>query len=139
MGVPCFFIKTFIKKDGCTNLEIVQGYRNKDGKARHKFIQAIGSLDVLEKEYEDPIAHFKQVAKQMTAEHEEKTHPVTLTISTQDSLPVGTENRKNFGHVAISKLYHELELDYFINNRRHYTKTAYNHFLRLNSPEKPSM
>lgn len=119
-----FLRKNRNSKTGRTHLAIVQGYRSTDGRNRHKTVQKIGFLDVLEKDYEDPITHFTQVAKQMTAEHEEKTRPITLTISTQDSLPVGTDNRKNFGHVAISKLYHELELDYFINNRRRYTKTA---------------
>ena len=122
-----FLRKNRGSKTGRTHLAIVQGYRDADGRNRHKTVQPIGYLDVLEKEYEDPIAHFKQVAKQMTDKYEEKTRPVTLSISPQDTLPLGTDNRKNFGHVAFSHLYHELELDYFINNRRRYTKTAYNH------------
>ncbi len=122
-----FLRKNRNAKTGRTHLAIVHGYRSADGRNRHKTVQKIGFLDVLEQEYEDPIAHFTQLAKQMTAEHEEKTRPITLTLSPQDSLPVGTDNRKNFGYVAISKIYHELELDYFINNRRRYTKTAYNH------------
>ena len=63
----------------------------------------------------------------MTTEEQERNKPVTISIFPQTSLPVGTDNRKNFGHVAFSHLYHELELDYFINNRRRYTKTEYNH------------
>ena len=122
-----FLKKTFIKKTGRTNLAIVQGYRNKDGKSRHKIIQSIGYLDDLTDQFDDPIAHFKQRAKELTAAQKEKTRPVTLSISPQSSLPVGTYNRKNFGHVAFSHLYHELELDYFINNRRRYTKAKYNH------------
>ncbi len=122
-----FLKKTFIKKTGRTNLAIVQGYRNKDGNARHKIVQSIGYLDEFMGQYDDPIKHFKQVANELTAEQKEKEHPVTLSISPQSSLPVGTDNRKNFGHVAFSHLYHELELDYFINNRRRYTKAEYNH------------
>lgn len=122
-----FLRKNRNSKTNRTHLAIVQGYRDTDGRNRHKTIQTVGYLDVLEKEYEDPIAHFEQVAKQLTAAHEEKTRPVTLSISPQASLPVGTDNRKNFGHVAFSHLYHELELDYFINNRKRYTKAEYNH------------
>ena len=122
-----FLKKTFIKKTGRTNLAIVQGYRNKDGKSRHKIIQSIGYLDEFTDQYDDPIAHFEQRAKELTAAQKEKTRPVTLSISHQTSLPVGTDNRKNFGHVAFSHLYHELELDYFINNRKRYTKAEYNH------------
>ena len=46
-------------------LSIVQGYR-KDGKVKHKTIEKLGYLDDLKKEYNDPIAHFKEVAKQMS-------------------------------------------------------------------------
>jgi len=87
----------------------------------------VGYLDVLEKEYPDPIAHFEKIAKKMTDEIREKTQPIQLSISTEQTLPVGTDNRKNFGHVAFSHLYHELEMDYFINNRRRYTEARYNH------------
>ncbi len=122
-----FLRKNRNSKTGRTHLAIVKGYRSTDGRNCHKTVQSIGYLDLLEKKYKDPIAHFEQVAKKLTAEHEEKNRPVSLSISPQASLPVGTDNRKNFGHVAFSNLYHELELDYFINNRRRYTKAEYNH------------
>jgi transposase len=105
----------------------VQGYRNSEGKTRHKTIQKVGYLDVLEKQYEDPIAHFEQLAKKMTNEIREKNKPIQISISSKETLAVGTDNRKNFGHMAFSSLYHELELDYFINNRRRYTDAQYNH------------
>lgn len=122
-----FLKKTFIKKTGRTNLAIVQGYRNKCGKPRHKIVQPLGYLDEFTDQYDDPVAHFKQRAKDMTIEQKKRNEPVTLSISPQASLPAGTDNRKNFGHVAFSHLYHELELDYFINNRRRYTEAEYNH------------
>ena len=53
---------------GRTYLSIVEGYR-KDGKVRHKTIEKLGYLDDLEKQYADPIAHFKEVAKQMNKEN----------------------------------------------------------------------
>lgn len=34
---------------------------------------------------------------------------------------------KNFGYAALSKLCHALKIDYFINNRRRYTDSSYNH------------
>jgi len=45
----------------------VQGYRDPNtGKVKHKTVKSLGYLDELEKEFKDPIAHFKEVAKQMT-------------------------------------------------------------------------
>ena len=122
-----FLRKCRYKKTGRTYLSIVQGYRNSEGKTRHKTIQKVGYLDVLEKQYEDPIAHFEQLAKKMTNEIREKNKPIQISISSKETLAVGTDNRKNFGHMAFSSLYHELELDYFINNRRRYTDAQYNH------------
>ncbi len=122
-----FLRKNRSSKTGRTYLSIVRGFRDEEGKNRHKTIQSLGYLDVLEKEYDDPITYFENIAKQMTAREKEKNQPVKLSISPKASLPVGTDNRKNFGYVAFSYLYHELELDYFINNRRRYTKAEYNH------------
>ena len=119
--------KSTSSKTGRTQLSIVHGFRDNEGKVRQKTIQTLGFLDVLEKEYEDPIAHFETLARKMTAELREKAKPIQLSISIDKGLPVGTDNRKNFGYVAFSHFYHELELDYFINNRRRYTDAKYNH------------
>ncbi len=137
-----FLRKNRSSKTGRTYLSIVRGYRDKEGKNRHKTVRKVGYLDVLQKEYEDPIAHFEKLAREMTAEVREKNKPIQLLVSTDQTMPVDTDNRKNFGHVVFSHLYHELELDYFINNRRRYTDAEYNHnsifkmlvYLRLLSP-----
>lgn len=60
-----FLAKNYSKKTGRTYLQIVHSYRDKDGKTKRKVVKSLGYLDVLEKEYDDPIAHFEQVAKQM--------------------------------------------------------------------------
>jgi hypothetical protein len=44
------------KKTGRTFLSIVEGYRDPNtGKTRHKTIEALGYLDELENDYNDPI------------------------------------------------------------------------------------
>ena len=45
------------KKTGRTQLSIVQGYRDASGKVRQKTILPVGYLDVLQKQYGDPIGH----------------------------------------------------------------------------------
>jgi transposase len=119
--------KSTSSQTGRTQLSIVHGFRDSEGKTRQKTIMSLGYLDVLEKEYEDPIAHFEQVAKQMDQARKEENSTIDLSISPNAVLPVGSDTRKNFGHVVFSDLYHELELDYFINNRRRYTNAHYNH------------
>ena len=119
--------KSTSSRTGRTQLSIVHGFRDKKGKTRQKTIQTLGYLDELKKEHDDPVSHFRQIVKEMDRVRKEENRTISLSISPQSSLPVGTDNRKNFGHVAFSHLYHELELDYFINNRRRYTKAEYNH------------
>jgi ribose 5-phosphate isomerase B len=56
-------LKQSRRKDGRVYLSIEKAYRDKaTGKPRAKTIKSLGYLDVLEKEYDDPIAHFKKVA-----------------------------------------------------------------------------
>ena len=63
-----FLRKNYSKKTGRTHLAIVQGYRDNDGKSKHLTIQKVGYLDELEKEYDDPIAHFTAIAAEMSKE-----------------------------------------------------------------------
>ena len=73
---------------GRTYLTIVRGYRDKDtGKSKKKLVKSLGYLDDLKKEYDDPIAHFREVAKQMT-EEENARRKVTITFDMDEELPI---------------------------------------------------
>ena len=115
------------KKTGRTKLKIVESYR-KDGKVKQRMIKDLGYLDELKKHYDDPMAHFKAVAKQMTAEKNlaketvQVMVPVHSTLARKESLLPEQQARKNIGYAALSMLYHQLEIDYFLNNRRRYKK-----------------
>jgi transposase len=114
------------RKGGRRYLYIEKGYRDKStGKVRHKMIKSLGYLDELEKEYEDPIAHFREVALKMTGE-EKTAGRQTITISFDGQLEMETDSRKNLGYAAILKIYHELELDKFIKNRARTGKFKFN-------------
>ena len=120
-----FLRKNYNKKTGRTYLQIVHGYRDKDGKSRTKTIKSIGYLDELEKIYNDPIAHFKQVAKQMENERL-KNDEITIKIKANSRISKDENNRKNFGHVVFNKVYHELQLDRFFNNKQRHEKFKFN-------------
>jgi len=109
--------KTYRKESGRTYLVIAQKYRNpKTNISTDRTVKSLGYLDELEKEYDDPIAHFQEVARKMTEEESEKKK-LTLSINMDEQLVPGTNDRKNFGYVAILKIYHELGLHRFFNNR----------------------
>ena len=114
------------RKTGRIQLSIDTGYRDKDGKSHSVVVKYLGYLDVLEKEYDDPIAHFKEVARQMTEEKKKESTPLVLEFNQNESLPVGTDNRKNFGYLAVSALYHDLKINEFFANRQRMTNAEYN-------------
>jgi transposase len=124
--VPDLNLKQSRRKDGRIYLSIEKAYRDKaTGKSKAKTIQSLGYLDELEKEYDDPIAHFKELARKMT-EEENSSRKLTLSINMAEKLSVGTDNRKNLGYAAVLKIYHELAMDSFFKNKSRHENFEYN-------------
>jgi len=117
--------KAHDKRINRTYLSIVHGYRDSNGKAKSKVIQSLGYMDELAKTYEDPIAHFTKIAQEMEAERIAGRYK-TITIDLEERLSQGTINRKNYGCVVLSKIYHELEIDRFLDNARRHELFSYN-------------
>ena len=122
------------KKTGKTRLSIRKGFRDKNGKVKHVTVQNLGDLQSLKEQFEDPISHFKEVVKQMNEEEKINKAPITLTIDKNKHLVEGTDNNKNFGYVALSKIYHELEIDKFIKTKfqaRDFSEYKINNIFKL--------
>jgi transposase len=118
--------KTYRKESGRTYLVIAQKYRNPVTRiSTDRTIKSLGYLDDLEKEYDDPIAHFKEVAAKMT-EKDGSDKKVTLSLNMGEQLSQDTNDRKNFGYTAILKIYHELELNRFFNNKARHEDFKFN-------------
>ena len=103
-------------------LSFVQGYRDENGKVKQKTVEKIGYLEDLKKLYEDPIKHFKEVAKQRN--NEEITELVIKNLNTQ-TLSIDDDNQKNIGYIIIKKLYQELGIKNFLNNKQKNLKIDY--------------
>ena len=107
-------------------LIIEEKYRDKEKKqARTKHHKTLGYVNDLEKEYPDPIAHFKEVVAQMNTEEKENNR-LTLEIDLNEKLPDESHTRYNMGYAVIMKIYHELELDRFFNNKARHENFKYN-------------
>ena len=118
--------KSYNKATGRTYLSIAQKYRHPEKKvSTDRNVKSLGYLDELKKVYDDPIAHFRKVARKMTEEDNAK-RKVTLKINMDEELTAGSRGRKNLGYAAILKIYHELELDVFFNNRARNKDFKYN-------------
>ena len=108
-----FLKKTYQKSTGKTQLAIVQGYRE-NGKSKHKVIQSLGYAEDYLDQYEDPIAHFKQVAAEMT----QKDQQEKLEILLSQRLPDKCNNRKNLGYAFVKDVYARLHIREFFQARQ---------------------
>ena len=121
MGVFAMFLKKSTS-NGRVFLSFVQGYRDK-GKVKHKTIEKIGYLDELEKKYDDPIAHFKSVAKERTLSTpcERK-----LEVSLNQRLTDNASFRKNLGYAIPKRIYSLLGINAFLQNKQKHLNIEYN-------------
>ncbi len=109
-----------------TYLVIEEKYRDKEKKTSStKHHKTLGYVHDLEKEFPDPIAHFKEVVVQMNA-NEKKSKKITLEIDLKEKLTYESHTRYNMGYAVIMKIYHELELDRFFNNKARRETFKYN-------------
>ena len=119
--------KSTNKKTGRTHLSIVHNYWDaKSKRSRTKTIETLGYVDVLSKEFEDPISHFEAVVLKMNEEEKMKTSYTNITIDTNEKINDNNSSRKNFGYAALSRIYHELEINKFLNNRQRNLNVEYN-------------
>lgn len=122
------------KRINKTYLSIARGYQNAEGKTRTKVIQYLGSLDELQKQFDDPIAHFKEVINNMNEKEKLEKQPINLKLNKNEHLDENTNNFKNFGYSALSKVYHELEIDKFLINKfkaRNFSEYKINNIMKL--------
>lgn len=106
----------YVKKNSCKNgrilLTLTHGFRE-NGKIRQKNVETLGYLDDLEKIYDDPIAHFRKIARQRTQEEAAAAEPIRLTIDTRTRIAQYEVGLKNLGYAVLEKLYHELGIHTF--------------------------
>lgn len=116
MGIGRRLTSMYLRKSrnssGRIYLSIVKAYRNEQGKSRQKTIMKIGYLEDMEKIYDDPIAHFTQVAKEMT----EQDHPETVTIDRRERWD-DSDNDKCIGYFPFTKIFQEMGIYDFIRSK----------------------
>jgi transposase len=124
-GDAMYLRKVFDKRSNKTYLSIAHTYRGENGKPKIKTIESLGSVEDLQKKFDDPIAHFTKVVSDM---EEQRVNAIsaTVTIDMREQLPRGTRLRKNFGYALFSKIYHELGIDRFLRNAGRHEKHQFN-------------
>jgi transposase len=115
------------KNTGRTYMSICRGYRDKErGHSRTVTVQKLGYLDELEKEYDDPIAHFRVVCDKMNTEAEAEDAEYTVKLRKGQKLQRNTCTRRNFGYIVPMKIFYELGIERFLLNRQRKKKIEHN-------------
>lgn len=107
----------FLRKSishGKVYLSFVQGYRDEFGKVKQKTIEKLGYLQDLEVQFDDPISHFKEIAKQRT-----NSEVNELIIKNLKSKKIeDNSNSKNLGYIILKKVYDELCISNILNKKQ---------------------
>lgn len=123
------------KPNGDIYLTIAEKYHVPGKGARERTVEKIGYLSAYKDQYDDPIAHFKQRAKELTeAKKAEKEQNIeTLTLDMSATLDAGTNDTCNVGYLLLKLLYRDLQLDRFWNwkNRGRKMKFSTDQIFRL--------
>lgn len=107
--------------NGKIYLSFVQGYRDENGKVKQRTVEKLGYLEDLKEQYEDPISHFRQIAKQLSNDQIKE-----YTIKNLNTKIIDEEaSRKNLGYVILKKIYSELNLSSFLEQRERNLKIKY--------------
>ncbi|MBQ4501308.1 MAG: IS1634 family transposase [Spirochaetales bacterium] len=132
------FVQTIPEKKTGRTLICYYVGRRINGKTKQFLVEKLGYLDEFTDKYPDPLAHFKEEAKRLTLE--EKARKQTLEYSLGEHFDFSKEFDKaeagaleksslvrSYGVLPLLRVYRDLELDYFLDIKRQYRKTGYNH------------
>lgn len=100
--------------NGKPYLSFVQGYRDENGKVKQKTIEKLGYLEDLKKQYDNPISHFKEIAKQRSNSDINELVIKNLKTKTIDN----NCQQKNLGYIILKKVYNELEIHSVLNKKQ---------------------
>jgi transposase len=119
-----------VKKTGKHLMIVRESYRE-NGKVKQRIIKKLGYAEDYAHLYDDPIAHFKEEYKIKSQQLKEKKKKTSIEISVFEELEALEKedfatNRKSLGAAALSVIYHQLELDQFVNNRNRSNNSQYN-------------
>lgn len=117
-----FIKKVKINTNNKHSLYLVESYRGKDGKPKHRTIKNYGILEELQKENPNILRELKEEAKRLTQQKKEDS---TQTIDI-DYDKLQTKSLVNYGYVFLERLYNKIGLSSFMKNYQDKVKCQYN-------------
>ena len=100
------YLRKSKKPNGRTYLTIVQGYRDENGKNRARTVKSLGYVDALEAELGDPVAHFEEECRRMTAEAARAEAPIAVELTASKKIDKRAEGRVELGAAVPSAYLH---------------------------------
>lgn len=119
------YLKKTPTKSGRVSLSIVKGFRDAEGRVRQRTVRTVGFLDELEREWDDPVAHFRAVAEEMSAAEAEEAAPVTVEIHPLEKIDARSANRKSAGAAPILAVYDALGVEKALRNSSAGSRAGY--------------
>ena len=113
------------KPNGDVYLSIREKYHVPGIGARERVVEKVGYVSALKTQYDDPIAHFTQRAKELTAESK-KAKEISIKIDPIEKMSTDEDNLKNVGYGILKEIYRQLELDRFWRWKTRNKKIQYN-------------
>ena len=100
------YLRKSKKPNGRTYLTIVQGYRDEGGKNKARTVKSLGYVDALEAEFDDPVAHFEEECRRMTAEAARAEAPIAVEFAASKKIDKRSEGRVELGAAVPSAYLH---------------------------------
>lgn len=100
------YLRKSKKPNGRTYLTIVQGYRDGNGKNKARTVRSLGYVDTLEAEFDDPVAHFEEECRRMTAEAARAEAPIAVEFTASKKIDKRAEGRVELGAAVPSAYLH---------------------------------
>lgn len=114
------FLKQSKFKSGKVYLSIVDGYW-KEGKVKQKVYQKLGYLEDLKKEFDDPIAHYKNYVDELKKEFETKI-TTTFDLTKNNDFE---DDTFNVGYACFKKIFQNVDISSVLKYKQYSTKIEY--------------
>ena len=114
------FLKQTRFKSGKIYLSIVDGYW-KDGKVKQKVYQKLGYLDDLEKQFYDPVSHYKKYVEDLKKQFLSKV-TTTFDITKDNDF---TDDIFNIGYTYLKNKFQDLDISSVLKDKQYSTKIEY--------------
>ena len=119
-------LKKTKQANGRIYLAIIESYRRpSDKKPATRTVLPCGYLDELEKQYNDPIAHFENIKDEMTREKREANAPVSIEINKNEKMEFDIKYSVNLGCAIPLTVYNTLGIEQILRNQAAQSRIKY--------------